>query len=76
MVGRMTWFVAGAATALWGRRRVLAAADRFMPASVRREASARARSLQRDVRGAVDDGRSAMRARADGLRGAPPPSVG
>lgn len=69
MFGRLAWFLGGAATALWGRRRVIEITDRFMPASVRREASARARGFSRDVRGAVDDGREAMRDRVQGLRG-------
>lgn len=76
MLGRLMWFVAGAATALWGRRRVISAAERFLPSTVRREAAARARSLRRDLHGAVDDGRTAMRQRAETLRGVAPPSVG
>jgi hypothetical protein len=71
MIRRSFWFLAGAVTALWARRRVLQFADRFMPASVRAQASSRASALRRDLTGAVHDGRAAMRDRAAGLRGVP-----
>lgn len=69
MFRRMFWLGAGASLALWGRRRAQELADRFMPATMRNQASSRAQRLGRDLRGAVGDGRTAMRERAAGLRG-------
>ena len=65
---RMLYFGAGAVTALWARRRLVAALDRYTPISLRDAAVGRARRLGGDMRAAVGDGRAAMAERQRQLR--------
>jgi hypothetical protein len=72
LVRRLLWFTSGATagfgSALWIRRRVLRAVDRYAPERVRAETTASVRRWGSDVRQAVADGRSAMREREAELR--------
>jgi hypothetical protein len=66
---RLVYFGAGAVAALWARRRLALVVERYTPTSVRDSAVERARRLGDDVRAAVSDGRAAMAARQNQLRG-------
>jgi hypothetical protein len=74
MIRRFAWFaagtVAGAAGGLYGRRKVVQAAERLAPTTVARRTVASARARGRDVVDAMREGRAAMRAKEAELRAA------
>ncbi|MDQ3978443.1 MAG: hypothetical protein M3314_02675 [Actinomycetota bacterium] len=72
MFKRFFWLSLGAmlglATSFWAQRRLRRAVNRLAPEQVRRRVSWSARTLLDDLRGAADEGRSAMREREASLR--------
>ncbi len=72
MLVRAKWMVMGAAIgfggSVWAQRKVKATVERYLPPQLGDEVAGRARSLQSDVRGALGEGRDAMRARETELR--------
>jgi hypothetical protein len=69
---RVFWVGTGAAAgfggAMWIRRRLQLAMERVMPRRVRADVAGGAKKVSGNVRGAVTDGRAAMRAREAELR--------
>lgn len=85
LIRRLVWFATGVAAglggAMWIRRRLLRALERYVPERVAAEVSTSVRRIGTDVRDAVGEGRAAMRDREASLRselrpGAPTSSAG
>lgn len=72
MLRRARWFGAGAAVgvgaSVWAGRKLRSATARYRPGRLADAATEKARGLPADVRAAVLEGRSAMRAREAELR--------
>ncbi|MDQ2727657.1 MAG: hypothetical protein M3Y91_07305 [Actinomycetota bacterium] len=72
MFKRFRWISMGAAVgfggSVWAQRRVKRTMERYLPERMSADVIQRARYLADDVRGALDEGREAMRAREDELR--------
>jgi hypothetical protein len=80
MLRRTFWFATGATAgfggAMWVRRRVLRAMQRYTPEHVQAEVGDSVRRLGSDLRDAVRDGRSAMSEREAALRAELGPGAG
>lgn len=72
MPKRTFYFVAGTAaglgSSLWVQRRVKQAVERYVPEKVQERAAEAARKVAPAVKGALDEGREAMRAREAEMR--------
>ena len=72
LVRRFVWFTTGATAgfggAMWIRRRVLRAVNRFAPEHLQADVTTSVRRVGSSVRDAVAEGRNAMRDREDELR--------
>jgi hypothetical protein len=72
MPKRTFYFVAGTAaglgSSLWVQRRVRTAVERYVPEKVQERAAEAAKKVAPAVRGAVTEGREAMRARESEMR--------
>lgn len=72
LIRRLVWFLAGATAgfggAMWIRRRLLRALERYVPENVADEVSTSVRRLGAELRDAVGEGRAAMREREARLR--------
>jgi len=72
LIRRLVWFLAGATAgfggAMWIRRRLLRALERYVPENVADEVSTSVRRLGAELRDAVGEGRAAMREREMRLR--------
>jgi hypothetical protein len=84
LIRRLVWFATGVTAgfggAMWIRRRLLRALERYVPEHVAAEVSTSVRRIGTEVRDAVGEGRAAMRDREARLRselrpGSPAPSV-
>jgi hypothetical protein len=80
MLRRTFWFATGATAgfggAMWVRRRVLRAVQRYTPEAVQAEVGDSVRRLGSDLREAVRDGRNTMTEREAALRAELAPGAG
>lgn len=72
LIRRLVWFASGVSVgfggAMWIRRRVRRAVERYVPDRVAAEVSSSVRRIGTGLRDAVDEGRVAMRDREASLR--------
>ncbi|HLM29505.1 MAG TPA: hypothetical protein VK360_06240 [Acidimicrobiales bacterium] len=72
LVRRFVWFTTGATAgfggAMWIRRRVLRAVNRYTPEQLQADVTTSVRRVGTSVRAAVAEGRNAMRDRENELR--------